>query len=776
MIILGTAGGDQLSGTAAADDIHGFEGFDFLDGMGGEDFLYGGDHNDRLTGGEGFDRLRGEAGDDSYELLDLSHVPLFGGFAYDSVIELADAGLDTVSILPIANQNPLFGIFSYTLPENVEDGVIRSRPDDEPNADPLPFDLIGNELNNSLNGNTADNILTGEAGDDELYGNRGRDRLLGGAGNDTYLLDDAAPLLLGGIVVGFAFDAIVEDAGAGFDLAWIFTEDLGPELRAYALPDNVEFGRIEGGADFDLAGNDLDNSLAGGGGANRLTGAAGSDVILGAAGNDMLHGGGDSDMLRGGEGNDALTGGASHDYMSGGPGDDRLDGGGGFDRVSFNLGVVAGVTVDLALQGAAQNTGEGMDTLLGVEHVTGTRFGDVLNGDGAANWLWGGWDGVGTPGNDIIAGRGGDDLIQVGPGAHRLNGGAGTDTVSFDENALDIGPEGATISLLLQGTAQETGHGETVLVGFENVSGSSLDDRLFGDGNANLLAGAGGSDFLLGGGGSDVLLGDGSVSTGVPYSGPIRTLADSGGSPGRDVLDGGAGADLMRGGGGGDSYTVDDAGDRVLEAVDGGVDTVTSAISFSLGSNLENLILGGRSASAGTGNGMRNSISGNASANLLNGGGGSDLLTGGRGDDRFVFDSPLNPRLNVDRIQDFSPADDTVMLDRADFAGIAAIGALAPAAFRAGTAARDASDRIVYDAATGRIFYDADGSGGAAQLLFARVDPGTSLTRADFFVFTAAAEASHPSLANTGLVDPALAFETRFASLVERFFPEAQIA
>ena len=51
------------------------------------------------------------------------------------------------------------------------------------------------------------------------------------------------------------------------------------------------------------------------------------------------------------------------------------------------------------------------------------------------------------------------------------------------------------------------------------------------------------------------------------------------------------------------------------------------------------------------------------------------------------------------------------------------------------SAAGDATDRIIYDAATGNIFYDPDGTGAAAATLFATVDPGTALTHADFLIY-----------------------------------------
>ena len=76
---------------------------------------------------------------------------------------------------------------------------------------------------------------------------------------------------------------------------------------------------------------------------------------------------------------------------------------------------------------------------------------------------------------------------------------------------------------------------------------------------------------------------------------------------------------------------------------------------------------------------------------------------------------------------------DLIVLDDAVFAGLAA-GALAASAFVAGTAAADAGDRVIYDSNSGQLWFDADGSGAGAAVLFAAVNPGTSLTNVDFLV------------------------------------------
>jgi Ca2+-binding RTX toxin-like protein len=63
-------------------------------------------------------------------------------------------------------------------------------------------------------------------------------------------------------------------------------------------------------------------------------------------------------------------------------------------------------------------------------------------------------------------------------------------------------------------------------------------------------------------------------------------------------------------------------------------------------------------------------------------------------------------------------------------------GTLAASAFKLGTAATTTAHRIVYDQASGALYYDADGVGGAAQVQFAKVNPSTALTAAHFQMFT----------------------------------------
>ncbi|BCH20391.1 calcium-binding protein [Mesorhizobium sp. L-8-3] len=148
-----------------------------------------------------------------------------------------------------------------------------------------------------------------------------------------------------------------------------------------------------------------------------------------------------------------------------------------------------------------------------------------------------------------------------------------------------------------------------------NVVGSAGNDVYNGTRFNDTVRGNAGNDVLGGGLGNDLIEG------GV----------------GNDTLNGGAGNDRLVGGLGNDIYYVDSTGDVVVEVAGQGADLVISSVSYTLGSNLENLTLSG-SALAGVGNTLNNVITGNALANTLNGGTGADRLVGGAGNDTYVTD------------------------------------------------------------------------------------------------------------------------------------------
>jgi Ca2+-binding RTX toxin-like protein len=278
---------------------------------------------------------------------------------------------------------------------------------------------------------------------------------------------------------------------------------------------------------------------------------------------------------------------------------------------------------------------------------------------------------LGGAGNDTYIVNGGDTIIEAA--------GGGRDTVQ------------SSVSLTLGANLEVL-----VLTGSGNLNGT-------GNTLANTITGNGGRNLLNGGGGND-------------------------------TLNGGAGNDTLAGGGGNDTYTVN-GGDRVTENAGQGTDTVLSSVSFTLSANLERLTLTGSANIDGTGNTLANTIIGNAGANKFIAGVGSDTLTGGAGADSFVFNVALGAG-NIDQITDFRAVDDTIRLEDSVFTGLAT-GTLNAAAFRSNTTgnAGDASDRIIYERDTGRLFFDADGTGGGAKRQFAVIDANLTLTAADFLVF-----------------------------------------
>ena len=161
---------------------------------------------------------------------------------------------------------------------------------------------------------------------------------------------------------------------------------------------------------------------------------------------------------------------------------------------------------------------------------------------------------------------------------------------------------------------------------------SGADDTILGGAGDDRLEGSGGNDTLNGGDGLDSLFG----------------------GSGNDILNGGANGDIMRGGAGDDTYyvfsTSDDAQelDQLIPAGTGGIDTVLAGISYTLGSNIENITLQGMSDIDGAGNELDNALTGNSGTNFLSGlagndtldgGGGEDILAGGAGDDSYIIDS-----------------------------------------------------------------------------------------------------------------------------------------
>src|SRR3954453_11408061 len=287
----------------------------------------------------------------------------------------------------------------------------------------------------------------------------------------------------------------------------------------------------------------------------------------------------------------------------------------------------------------------------------------------------------------------------------------------------------------------------------KQIFGTDAAEDLIGTVKREQLDGLGGNDRLYAMGGDDQLYG----------------------RDGNDVLDGGTGADIMYGGAGDDLYRVDNLADVVSGTTvpgvdDGGVDTVGSTITYSLGAFVEKLNLQGTAAINGTGNDLANRVAGNDAANVLSGRGGDDLmlgnggddiliggagkdeLWGGLGSDTFVFRVP--DATSTDRVKDFAAADaDHIGIYATDYGltlghGLVNDGTgklvLDPAYFVAvagsagivqGTSTGHGQFVFSSTASTLTLMWDPDGAGALHGTALATFNQGVTLSAADFAVF-----------------------------------------
>ena len=421
---------------------------------------------------------------------------------------------------------------------------------------------IGNDVIDALGGN---DVVSGDAGDDQLMGGLGSDQLNGNAGNDTLIGGAGTDTTVGGLgndthVIDAASDVTTEAAAEGTDTV--------QSPITWTLGANFENLTLTGAATINGTGNTLNNTLTGNSAANRLDGGAGIDTMQGGAGNDIY---------------------------------------------------VVNDTADVVSEGASAGT-DGVEA--SVSFTLGTNVENiVLTGSASIN-------ATGNTSNNTLTGNAGANLLNGGAGADTMVGGAGNDIYVVD-NAGDVVTEGASagtdtvessITYTLGANLENlTLTGSSAI----NATGNTLANTLTGNAAANSLNGGTGADTMAGGLGNDVYVVDNAsdivneaasagtdrVDSSITYTlaanvenltltgtaainGTGNTLNNSlTGNSGNNRLDGGAGADTMAGGAGDDIYVVDNATDIVTEAASAGTDRVDSSVTYTLGTNVENLTL-----------------------------------------------------------------------------------------------------------------------------------------------------------------------------------------
>ncbi len=234
------------------------------------------------------------------------------------------------------------------------------------------------------------------------------------------------------------------------------------------------------------------------------------------------------------------------------------------------------------------------------------------------------------------------------------------------------------------------------------IFGTADSDDITGSQKADYINGKDGNDILFGGGGSDIVIGGNGID---------GLYGDDGndflfGGDGVDFIYGAAGNDYLSGGAG-DDLVADDGGNDTLDGGDGN-DFLDPGPGY-------DLVIGG------------------AGDDIITGGVGSDrdTLIGGLGKDLFIF---VEPGQGVDKIVDFNPTDDTILVNGFGFGGGLTPGLLSPSEFVVGNAATTEEHRFIYNDLTGGLFFDPDGTGTASQVQFAQLSQNLTFTAFNIIV------------------------------------------
>lgn len=456
--------------------------------------------------------------------------------------------------------------------------------------------------------------------------------------------------------------------------------------------------------------------------ATQYTGTANAETIRGSSFSDRLEGLAGNDTLEGGHGNDTLLGGSGNDSLAGGVGDD-----------TYEVRSRGDIVIE-TVQAGTDTVWSYLTQLTLVDNVENGRI--ML--DSSAN----------MQGNAL------DNLLIAGAGDNVLNGSAGQDTVSYATAAAAV-----NINLALTTTQNTGGSGSDTLLNIENVTGSSFADQLTGNQKDNYFIDGAGADTLSGGAGNDVYevheFNDVIVEQASAGTDEIRSyiynvfLADNvenarimlkgmaylTGNALNNVLESGVGDSVLKGDLGQDtaSYVHAAAGVNANLALTTAQNTGGSG--FDTFFSIENLT-GSALADQLTGDALDNRLSGGAGDDTLSGGAGHDRLTGGTGNDRFVLAD-----LSSDTLTDFVVGADKIALSAQVFTALASTNNAAERSLSAGrfvntAQAADSNDVVLYNASSGALFYDADGSGQAAAVQIALIGTQThpTLSAADFVI------------------------------------------
>lgn len=531
--------------------------------------------------------------------------------------------------------------------------------------------ITGTDNADIIYGMDGDDILNGGAGDDYLSGGLGDDTLIGGDGNDTLDGGEGDDSMQGGygndtyIYEGGGKDTIIDERWikiarqewyqSGF---WIFkkwkSRWVYQDKLVDAGQDTIIFGDDVKAKDISITrnGNDLIISLLGTD--NKLTVknwyatseqrvenfvfadgfVINSDQIMNmkrdTSAADTLAGSNNPDFIISSAGNDTITAGKGDDAIinfegdttyifNSGDGNDIIVDYAGTDKIKLNTGIntedvkfvrnnkdlivsIKDMTDSVTIINWFENDDNKVETiefadgtvytasdiLSQISVTVATGYDDVIVGTDVGSTL------DGLAGNDYIQGGAGNDTIIGGLGKDIMKGGAGDDVYYVDNSGDSV-------------IENENEGNDTIYSSISYQLPDNVENlTLIGSGNINAV----GNNLN-------------NTITGNDFDNIINTVS---------------GTNTAIGGKGNDTYIIseDNKNDIIVENVNEGIDTIKSTVTYTLGENLENLVLDGEDAINGTGNSLDNYLEGNSADNTLNGGAGNDILYGNGGNDTLI--------------------------------------------------------------------------------------------------------------------------------------------
>lgn len=265
---------------------------------------------------------------------------------------------------------------------------------------------------------------------------------------------------------------------------------------------------------------------------------------------------------------------------------------------------------------------------------------------------------------------------------------------------IDYTPQGKPAEEVVSGWLNSGNRGRWAFRGsngIDRLRGGRRDEVLVGYRGNDTLSGRAGDDLLNGGRGRDLLIG-GSGQDMASYLGLAEVTVDLGRRGWQDT--GMAGWDRLVG------------------------------IENLAGSLLDDSLFGDNRGNTLYGNLGTDTLEGRGGRDTLHGEGGNDTVTGGAGADVFVLDTPEDGR---DIITDFLSGSDRLAVSGLQY-GLSREGPLRGRHLAFGTTAPGAATRLIYDGATGRLRYDADGSGSGEAVVVAVLRGAPTLRASDILV------------------------------------------